>query len=225
MNRPDQSAPGNSPSVARTWDELRRCLEPGPHWVVMTMGALHAGHLDLVRAAIDRRRQSGGQVIVTVFVNPLQFGPAEDFDRYPRTLAADLAALAGLGVDMVYAPSAADMYPAGEPQVVIDPGPLGSVFEGAIRPGHFRGVATVVHKLATRTGASAAFFGRKDAQQLAVVRQMVADLDLGWEVIAVPTRREADGLAMSSRNRYLSAAGREAALALPRALAAGEQAA
>jgi pantoate--beta-alanine ligase len=191
----------------------------------MTMGALHQGHLDLVQAANRRRRETGGQVIVTIFVNPLQFGPAEDFDAYPRTLAEDLEALRGAGVDLVYAPSAADMYPNGAPQVTVDPGPLGDVFEGAVRPGHFAGVATVVLKLAARTGATAAVFGEKDAQQLAVIRQMKADLDLGWEVIAVPTRREADGLALSSRNRYLSAAERAEALALPHGIAAGQAAA
>ncbi|MDR2566782.1 MAG: pantoate--beta-alanine ligase [Bifidobacteriaceae bacterium] len=211
--------------LARSWPELRARMQPGPRAVVMTMGALHQGHLDLVEAANRHRQSVGGQVVVTIFVNPLQFGPAEDFDTYPRTLEADLEALAGRGVDLVYAPSANDMYPRGRPQVGIDPGPLGNVFEGAIRPGHFAGVATVVHKLAARTGATAAVFGQKDAQQLAVIRQMKADLDLGWEVIAVPTRREADGLALSSRNRYLSAAEREEALALPHGIAAGQAAA
>jgi pantoate--beta-alanine ligase len=187
----------------------------------MTMGAIHQGHLDLVAAAARHRAQDGGQVVVTIFVNPLQFGPGEDFDAYPRTLQADLEALAPSGADLVYAPSAEDMYPDGPPRAVIDPGPLGRVFEGAIRPGHFAGVATVVCKLAARTGATRAVFGQKDAQQLAVVRQMVADLDLGWQVSAVPTRREADGLALSSRNRYLTASQRQAALARPRASAAG----
>jgi pantoate--beta-alanine ligase len=211
------------------------------------MGALHQGHLDLVRAAVRHNRAATGQdapgevkrvdqeaakadggqgqVLVTIFVNQLQFGPAEDFEAYPRTLEADLAALAGQGVDLVYAPTARDMYPTGQPQVTIDPGPLGRVFEGAVRPGHFAGVATVVHKLAARTGATAAVFGQKDAQQLAVIRQMAVDLDLGWQIVGVPTRREADGLATSSRNRYLSQAERSAALALPRGIVAGQEAA
>ncbi|MDR1189815.1 MAG: pantoate--beta-alanine ligase [Bifidobacteriaceae bacterium] len=213
------------PHVAKSLAEVRDRLAPGPRVVVMTMGALHQGHLDLVRAAREWRQGRGGQVVVTIFVNPLQFGPAEDFDAYPRTLQADLRMLAGEGVDLVYAPSALDMYPGGEPRVTIDPGPLGEVFEGAIRPGHFAGVATVVHKLAARLEASAAVFGRKDAQQLAVVRQMVRDLDLPWEVVSVPTRREADGLARSSRNRYLTTGERAEALALPRGIVAGGQAA
>jgi pantoate--beta-alanine ligase len=185
------------------------------------MGALHEGHLDLVRAG----RLRGGQLVVTIFVNPLQFGPNEDFARYPRDLGKDLAALDGLGVDLVYAPSANEMYPAGTPQVMIEPGPLGQVFEGAIRPGHFQGVATVVFKLLARSGADAAVFGEKDAQQLAVIRQMVRDLDLGVEIIAVPTRREPDGLALSSRNAYLDATARQGALALPQAIQAGQAAA
>jgi pantoate--beta-alanine ligase len=209
------------PALAVDRTELARRLADGPRTVVMTMGALHQGHLDLVAEAVRRRRADGGQVIVTIFVNPLQFGADEDFDTYPRTLEADLEALAGRGVDLVYAPSAADMYPGGPPKVTVDPGPLGDVFEGAVRPGHFAGVATVVTKLAARTGATAAVFGQKDAQQLAVIRRLVADLDLGWEVIAVPTRREADGLAMSSRNRYLTPAERQAALALPRGIGGG----
>jgi pantoate--beta-alanine ligase len=183
----------------------------------MTMGALHAGHLDLVRAAAAQ----GGSVIVTIFVNPLQFGPGEDFDAYPRTLDADLTALAGMGVDVVYAPNASDMYPAGESQVRIAPGPMGDVYEGAVRPGHFSGVLTVVAKLLARTRPDVAVFGRKDAQQLALIRQMVNDLDFGVQLLAVPTHRDSDGLATSSRNRYLSGAQRMAALALPRALRAG----
>jgi pantoate--beta-alanine ligase len=191
----------------------------------MTMGALHQGHLDLVARAQQWRAAVGGQVVVTVFVNPLQFGPEEDFEAYPRTLEADVAALAGRGVDVVYAPSVVDLYPAGPPLVRLNPGPVGEVFEGAIRPGHFAGVLTVVHKLLGRTQPTVALFGQKDAQQLALVRQMVADLDLAVRIVAVPIRREADGLALSSRNRYLSAPQRTAALALPRAVAAGAAAA
>ncbi|MDR1117891.1 MAG: pantoate--beta-alanine ligase, partial [Bifidobacteriaceae bacterium] len=212
---------GAGPRVARTLDELREALEPGPRTVVPTMGALHQGHLDLVEAA----RAEGGQVIVTVFVNPLQFGPGEDFDRYPRSLDRDRAALAGRGVDLVYAPSPRDMYPAGPPPTTVQPGPLGDRLEGAIRPGHFAGVLTVVLKLFNRTGATAAVFGEKDAQQLAAVRQMLRDLDLGVKLVAVPTRREPDGLALSSRNAYLNPEERTRALALPRAIAAGERAA
>jgi pantoate--beta-alanine ligase len=185
------------------------------------MGALHQGHLDLVRLA----RARGGQVVVTIFVNPLQFGPTEDFARYPRDLDGDLATLAGVGADLVYAPDESDMYPAGPPTVTVDPGPLGDRFEGAVRPGHFAGVLTVVAKLLARTGARAAVFGQKDAQQLAAVRQMVRDLDLGVEIIPAAIRRDADGLALSSRNAYLSPDQRRAALALPRAIAAGRQAA
>ncbi|MDR0944750.1 MAG: pantoate--beta-alanine ligase [Bifidobacteriaceae bacterium] len=189
--------------------------------VVMTMGALHEGHLDLVREAVRR----AGQVIVTIFVNPLQFGPAEDFDAYPRDLARDLAALAPFRVAAVYAPTVSDVYPDGDAQVRIDPGPMGRVFEGAIRPGHFAGALTVIAKLLARTRPDIALFGRKDAQQLALVQRMVKDLDLGVEIVPVPIRREADGLAMSSRNRYLSEKQRAQALALPHAIEAGKAAA
>jgi pantoate--beta-alanine ligase len=178
------------------------------------MGALHGGHLDLVKRATEL----APTVIVTDFVNPLQFGPGEDFDAYPRTLDADLAALEGTGADVLYAPSAADMYPDGEPLVRVDPGPLGAVYEGAIRPGHFAGVCTVVTKLFARTRADLAVFGQKDAQQLAVIRRLVHDLDLPIQIEAVPIHRDPDGLATSSRNRYLSPAERAVALALPRAV-------
>jgi pantoate--beta-alanine ligase len=203
--------------LATSAGQLAQWLAPGRRTVVMTMGALHQGHLDLVRAGASR----GGQLIVTVFVNPLQFGPAEDFERYPRDLEADLRLLEPLGVDLVYAPTREDMYPDGSAGVSVDPGKLGDVFEGAVRPGHFRGVLTVVHKLARRTGAEVAVFGQKDAQQLACVRAMNRDLDLGLDIVAVPTRRDADGLALSSRNAYLTPGQRRAALALPRAIAAG----
>jgi len=215
--------PIDRPPVAHRAAELADMVAalPQPRAVVLTMGALHAGHLDLVGAA----GRLASSVIVTVFVNPLQFGPGEDFEAYPRSLEADLEALAGLGVALVYAPSAADVYPAGPPRVRIDPGPAGATYEGAVRPGHFAGVLTVVHKLLARTRADIAIFGRKDAQQLTLVRAMVRDLDLGVEIVAVPTRRDDDGLALSSRNRRLSAVERQAALVLPRALAAGERAA
>lgn len=185
--------------------------------VVMTMGALHAGHAALLRAA----RAGADQVIVTIFVNPLQFGPAEDFDRYPRTLDADLAMCAAEGVDVVFAPTRAVMYPDGEPQVRLNPGPLGEVLEGASRPGFFHGVLTVVLKLLQLTRPDAAYFGEKDYQQLALVRRMVRDLDVPTEIVGVPTVREPDGLALSSRNVYLSVPERRRALALSRALAAG----
>ena len=159
---------------------------------------------------------------MSIFVNPLQFRPGEDLDRYPRTLDADLAMCADEGVRAVFAPSAAEMYPGGRPEVTVDPGPMGQVFEGEFRPGFFDGVLTVVLKLLHLTRPDVAVFGEKDAQQLAMVRRMVSDLDLGLAIESVPTVRDADGLATSSRNRYLSAADRALALALPRALRAGQ---
>ncbi|MDR1151243.1 MAG: pantoate--beta-alanine ligase [Bifidobacteriaceae bacterium] len=212
-----------APALIRDHAALSRGLArlASPRTVVMTMGALHAGHLDLVDAA----RARGGSVIVTVFVNPLQFGPGEDFDAYPRTLEADLAALAGHGVDVVYAPANTDMYPDGKQRITVMPGPVGERYEGAVRPGHFAGVLTVVAKLMGRTRAEIAVFGQKDAQQLFLIRQMVRDLDLGTQIVAVATRRDLDGLAVSSRNAYLTPAERRRALALPRALDAGVAAA
>ncbi|MEV0009260.1 pantoate--beta-alanine ligase [Streptomyces sp. NPDC051840] len=185
--------------------------------VVMTMGALHEGHATLIRAA---RAAAGpeGQVVVTVFVNPLQFGEAADLDRYPRTLDADLAVASAAGADAVFAPSVDEVYPGGEPQVRITAGPMGERLEGASRPGHFDGMLTVVAKLLHLTRPDAAFFGQKDAQQLALVRRMVRDLNFGIDIVAVPTVRDPDGLALSSRNRFLSAEERRTALALPRAL-------
>jgi pantoate--beta-alanine ligase len=195
-----------------------------PVVLVPTMGALHAGHRALLRAA-RMRAGSAGSVIVSVFVNPLQFRPGEDLDKYPRTLDEDLAMCAAEGVAAVFAPSAAEMYPHGRPEVTVEPGPAGRVFEGEFRPGFFAGVLTVVLKLFHLTGPDVAVFGAKDAQQLALVRRMVADTDLGIEIESVPTVRDPDGLATSSRNRYLSAADRSVALALPRALRAGAAAA
>ncbi|MDF0371553.1 pantoate--beta-alanine ligase [[Kitasatospora] papulosa] len=185
--------------------------------VVMTMGALHDGHATLIRAA---RAAAGpeGQVVVTVFVNPLQFGEAADLDRYPRTLDADLAVATEAGADAVFAPSVDEVYPGGDPQVRITAGPMGERLEGAARPGHFDGMLTVVAKLLHLTRPDAAFFGQKDAQQLALVRRMVSDLNFGIDIVAVPTVRDPDGLALSSRNRFLSAEERSTALALPRAL-------
>ncbi len=203
--------------------------------VVMTMGALHAGHLELVRRAREEVGP-GGEVVVTDFVNPLQFGPGEDFERYPRDVAADVALLAAAGpdarVDVVFAPSVPEMYPdlaapgeAGGPIVRVTSGRIGTVLEGASRPGHFDGVLTVVLKLLHLVRPDVAVFGAKDAQQLLAVRRMVADLDVDVEVLGVPTVREADGLARSSRNAYLSAGEHEQALALSRALDAGAEAA
>ena len=211
------------PAVVADPDELARVRAglPGPVAVVMTMGALHDGHVALLRQA----RARGAHVIATLFVNPLQFGPTEDFSRYPRTWDADLATFAREQVDLVFAPTTTDLYPAGPPNVRVDPGPLGSVLEGASRPGFFHGVLTVVLKLLHLTRPDAAFFGEKDYQQLALIRAMVADLDLDVEIVGIPIVRDPDGLALSSRNRYLDPAQRRAALALPRALAAGAAAA
>nr|WP_296071835.1 pantoate--beta-alanine ligase [uncultured Actinoplanes sp.] len=185
--------------------------------VVMTMGALHEGHRRLMRVA----RERSAFVVVTIFVNPLQFGPNEDFDRYPRTLEADVEACRAEGVSVVFAPSRDEMYPGGAPQITMNAGPLGDILEGASRPGHFAGMLTVVEKLLMLTGADVAYFGEKDFQQLALIRRMVRDLELDVEIVGVPTVREPDGLALSSRNRYLSADERRAALALSRALREG----
>ena len=168
--------------------------------VVMTMGALHAGHASLLATA----RAEVDHLIATIFVNPLQFGPNEDFARYPRTLEADLAMCAESGVDAVFAPPPTEMYPTGQPLVRVDPGPLGTILEGASRPGHFDGVLTAVLKLLNLTRADDAYFGEKDYQQLVLIRTMARDLDLPARIVGVPTVRESDGLALSSRNRYLS---------------------
>ncbi|MET8177392.1 pantoate--beta-alanine ligase [Streptomyces sp. NPDC005336] len=196
---------------------------PGRTAVVMTMGALHDGHASLIRAARGRLGAKG-LVTVTVFVNPLQFGAGEDLDRYPRTLDADLKVAAEAGADIVFAPSAEEVYPGGEPRIRIAAGPMGEGYEGAFRPGHFDGMLTVVAKLLHLTRPDIAFFGEKDAQQLALVRRMVRDLNFPVEVVGVPTVREGDGLALSSRNRYLLAPERSTALALSRALFAGRDA-
>ena len=185
--------------------------------VVMTMGALHEGHEALIRAA----RERADQVLVTIFVNPLQFGPTEDFDRYPRTLDRDLAICARAGVDVVFTPTREEMYPDGEPAVRVSPGPVGEILEGASRPGFFHGVLTVVLKLLHLTRPDLAFFGEKDYQQLTLTRRMVRDTDLPVEIVGVPTVREPDGLALSSRNRYLSDTERGSALSLYAALRAG----
>jgi pantoate--beta-alanine ligase len=207
--------PGVAESAA---DVLRLRSElAGPVALVPTMGALHEGHRMLVRAA----RERAASVVVSVFVNPTQFGPGEDFDRYPRTWDADLAALAEEGADLVFHPSAEVVYPTGSLGVTVQPGPLGEVLEGAIRPGHFAGVLTVVAKLFGLVRPDVAVFGEKDYQQLTLIRAMARELALGVEVVGVPTVREDDGLALSSRNRYLAPDQRTAAVALSAALRAG----
>lgn len=191
-----------------------------PRAVVMTMGALHAGHDSLVVRARELVGPAG-HVTVTIFVNPLQFGATEDLAAYPRTLAADIARCEQLGVDLVFAPTREVMYPAGDPQIVVDAGPLGRIFEGAARPTHFGGVLTVVTKLLGLTRPDHAIFGEKDYQQLVLIRQLVRDLELRTDVVGAPIVRDGDGLALSSRNAYLSADDRQAALAIPAALDAG----
>ena len=189
--------------------------------LVPTMGALHDGHLSLVRAA---KRVPGSVVVVSIFVNPLQFGADEDLDAYPRIVDADLALLRSEGVEIAFTPSAAAMYPDG-PRTAVHPGPLGSELEGAARPTHFAGMLTVVLKLLQIVHPDRVFFGEKDYQQLVLVRQMVADLNVDTRVVGVPIVRELDGLAMSSRNRYLDPAQREVAGLLSAALLAGTHAA
>jgi pantoate--beta-alanine ligase len=212
-----------APTVARTRADLAAARQrlTGTVAVVMTMGALHEGHGALVR----RARQEADHIIVTVFLNPLQFGPNEDLAKYPRTFDADLDLCTQEGVDVVFHPGPDVMYPDGDPAIRISAGRLGELLEGRSRPGHFDGMLTVVAKLLHLTHPDLAYFGQKDAQQLLLIRQMVRDLDFGCRVIAVPTVREPDGLAMSSRNRYLTALDREVALTLSRALQAGERAA
>lgn len=192
-------------------------VDQGSLGFVPTMGALHAGHLSLVAAA----RAANSQVAASVFVNPLQFGPSEDLDRYPRTFEADCAALEAAGVALVFAPEPDEMYPPGF-AVSVDAGPVATRLDGASRPGHFTGVATVVAKLFGIVQPDRAYFGQKDAAQVAVLRRVVHDLSLPVELVVCPTVREPDGLALSSRNRYLSPAERGHALVLSRALLAAE---
>jgi pantoate--beta-alanine ligase len=213
-----------TPLVARTRDELRTArakLGDGDVAVVMTMGALHDGHATLIRTA----RQRAAHVIVTIFLNPLQFGPREDLSRYPRTFDSDLEICTEAGVDLVFAPTPDVVYEDGDPGVRISAGPLGNVLEGQARPGHFDGMLTVVAKLMHLTRADSAYYGQKDAQQLLLIRRMVRDLDFPVDVVSVPTVRESDGLAMSSRNTYLTPSDREVALCLSQALRAGADAA
>ena len=217
------------PVVAGTRAELAAALAAtrtngGRVALVPTMGALHAGHAELVDTA---RRTVGAHaaVVVSVFVNPMQFGPGEDLDRYPRTFEADLAVCAEHGADVVFAPTVEEVYPGGDPQVTVEPGPLGGVLEGATRPGHYVGVLTVVAKLFGLVRPDVAVFGQKDYQQLVLVRRMAEDLCLGVEVVGAETVREADGLALSSRNAYLDPGERTQALTLSAALRAGAAAA
>ena len=182
------------------------------------MGALHEGHLALVRSA----RQENPFVVVSIFVNPTQFGPQEDLATYPRDMRRDLALLEAEGVDLAYTPSPDEVYPPGF-DTWVEPGALADRLEGAVRPGHFRGVATVVAKLFNVVGPDRAYFGQKDGQQLAVIRQMVRDLNMGVEIVAVPTVRDADGLALSSRNAYLTQEQRRAAPVIFRALSRAEE--
>lgn len=208
-------------AVVRTKTELRvlRAAMTGEVAVVMTMGALHQGHLMLV----ERARAVAEHVILTVFVNPLQFGPDEDFDAYPRSLESDLEMVDGL-VDLVFAPSVEEMYPTLPPMVSVSANRTGTLYEGASRPGHFDGVVTVVTKLLNLTTPQAAVFGRKDAQQLAIVESLVRDLDLPVRIEAVDIQREPEGLARSSRNLYLSDEGRRHALGLSATIAAAREA-
>jgi pantoate--beta-alanine ligase len=202
-------------AAVRRWRE-----RAGAVGFVPTMGALHDGHLELVR----RSRSADESVLVSIFVNPLQFGPNEDFERYPRDLDGDCARLAAAGVDAVFFPTVEEMYPAGFGTHVEVSGPLTERLEAASRPGHFRGVTTVVAKLLLIAQATRAYFGMKDAQQLLVVSRMVRDLAIPTAIAPVPIVREADGLAMSSRNVYLTPELRAAAAAIPRALQAGADA-
>jgi pantoate--beta-alanine ligase len=195
-----------------------RSAAPSPVVLVPTMGALHDGHAALIEAARTRAGRSG-TVIVSIFVNPTQFGPSEDLSRYPRPFEADLALCEAHGADAVFAPTADEMYPAGD-STFVDETELSRGLCGAQRPGHFRGVCTVVAKLFNIIRPAAAIFGEKDHQQLAIIRRMTRDLFFGIEIIGHPTMREADGLAMSSRNRYLDAAERKRAAAFPAALSA-----
>jgi len=211
------------PVVVTTIAEMRDAVarSEGEVALVPTMGALHDGHPALVRRAAEL----APTVVVSIFVNPLQFGPGEDLDRYPRTLDADIDLLAPLGVGYVFAPTAEEMYPDGPSQVRVTGGPVAQTLEGRSRPGHFDGVLTVVAKLLGIVRPQHVVFGQKDAQQVWLVQRMVRDLDIPTSVDVVPTVRDADGLALSSRNRYLDPGERRAALALSRALEAAASAA
>ncbi len=207
--------------VIRTVSELRAALHPergrgAQIGLVPTMGAFHAGHLSLIAAA----REASDIVVVSLFVNPAQFGRSEDLDHYPRDEARDIAAAERAGVDLLFVPSTEEMYPDGF-DTWVDPGKVGTYLEGAARPGHFRGVATICTRLFLLVQPQRAYFGRKDAQQVAVVKQLVRDLELPVEIVACSIIRDPDGLALSSRNVFLSPDERAIALALPRALSEG----
>jgi pantoate--beta-alanine ligase len=207
--------------VVRTIADLRAALDPGPGraasiGLVPTMGALHEGHRSLIAAA----HEGSELVVVSLFVNPAQFGRGEDLEQYPRDEARDIATAVASGVGVLFAPDAEQMYPDGF-DTWIDPGKVGTYLEGSSRPGHFRGVATICTRLFLLVKPRRAYFGRKDAQQVAVMKQVVHDLNLPLEIVACPTVRDADGLALSSRNVFLSPEERQVALALPRALQAG----
>lgn len=205
-------------TLLHTRDELRNWLNAthGPRGVVLTMGALHAGHEQLMRVARDEVGR-GGTVLVTVFVNPTQFGPGEDFSRYPRTLNEDFARCEALGVDAVFAPDVDEVYPPGEQLADYDPGPLGRELEGEARPGHFAGVMKVVSRLLQLTRADVTCFGEKDYQQLVIVQrlQQLEPALATCRIVGVPIVRDADGLALSSRNRFLHEPDRAHALAIP----------
>lgn len=213
------------PTLLTDTDSLLNYRRGAPRAVVMTMGGLHAGHADLFDEA-RRLVGANGQSIATIFVNPLQFGPGEDLERYPRTFSADLGTCARHHVDAVFAPSVTEMYGEESPGVssgiTVDPGDLGTVWEGSVRPDHFRGVLTVVLKLLNLTRPDFAIFGEKDYQQLVLVRRMVQEFNIQAEIVGVPTAREEDGLALSSRNVYLRPTDRSLAAAIPRALSAGQ---
>lgn len=214
------------PPVDTTIDGLRARLESSRAAgrtvaLVPTMGSLHEGHLALV----DRAAALADEVVVSIFVNPLQFGPSEDYDRYPRDLSLDLAALTGRGVSVVFAPTVSEMYPRGPIETRVSAGAVGEILDGASRPGHFDGMLTVVAKLLLIAAPDVAVFGEKDAQQVFLVQRMVRDLDVPTRIDVVETVRAEDGLALSSRNAYLSSEQRAAALALPAALAAAQAAA
>ena len=220
MTRP--TVVGTRRELAGLLDEARRA--GGPIALVPTMGALHEGHASLMARA---RAEVGpdGRVVCSIFVNPMQFGAGEDLDRYPRSLDGDLKLCEREGVDVVFAPAADEVYPGGDPSVTVSPGPVGDLLEGRVRPGHFRGVLTVVAKLFGLVRPDVAVFGEKDYQQLVLIRRMVTDLCLPVEVVGVETEREADGLALSSRNRYLEPEQRQLATTLSRALRAARAAA
>jgi pantoate--beta-alanine ligase len=223
MPKPTSSSALPTPKLVTTAAELRAAVRAARAagcaiGLVPTMGALHEGHLSLVQAS----RSECGFTVATIFVNPTQFAPHEDFDQYPRTLEADLESLASCHADLVFAPRREDMYPAGC-STLVEPPQVARRWEGECRPGHFQGVATVVLKLFNLAQADVAFFGHKDYQQAAVIRRMVQDLNVPTEIRVCPTVREPDGLAMSSRNRYLSASERQQAVAISRALRLAEQ--